>query len=84
MPEPNRTPWRVAPDIADRTVSQLIEGRVSVVLDCESCPHMATWTPTDVGRRLGRHRDKTLNALAPRLRCSRCRSEWVRISPARS
>jgi hypothetical protein len=82
MPEPNRPPWRVAPDIDNRPVRQLVERRVSVMLDCESCPHVATWTPADISRRFGGHGDKSFNWLGSRLRCSHCGSEWVRISPA--
>ena len=80
MPEPNRSPWRVAPDIDNVPVAQLVECRMSVTLDCESCPHVATWTPEDIGRRFGGHGDKTFNWLGSRLRCSHCRSDWVRIS----
>ena len=82
MPEPNRSPWRVAPDIDNVPVCQLVECRMSVMLDCESCAHVAIWTPADIGRRLGGHTDKTFNWLGSRLRCSHCRSDWVRISLA--
>jgi hypothetical protein len=82
MPEPNRPPWRVDPDIGARPARQLIERGVSVMLDCESCLHIATWGPADIARRFGGHADRSFNWLGPRLRCSHCRSEWVRISPA--
>jgi hypothetical protein len=72
----------VSRDIGARPARELIEHRMSVVLDCESCRHVATWTPADIGRRFGGHGDKGFGWLGPRLRCSHCRSEWVRISPA--
>jgi len=82
VPEPNRPPWRVSGDIADRSIGQLVDGGVGLVLDCESCPNIVTWTPAEIGRRLRRHADKSLGWIGPRLRCSRCNSEWVRISRA--
>jgi hypothetical protein len=84
MPEPNRPPWRVTPDIGSRPVRELVERHISVMLDCESCPYVTVWTPADISRRFGGHTDKSFDWLGPRLRCSHCRSEWVRISPAPS
>ena len=62
----------------------LIERGMSVMLDCESCLHVATWTAADIARRFGGHADKSFSWLGPRLRCRHCRSEWVRISLAPS
>ena len=84
MPEPNRPPWRVDADIAHRPIRQFIERRISVVLDCESCPNVVTWTPAELGQRFGTNGDKTFDWVGPRLRCSRCKSDWVRISRADS
>jgi hypothetical protein len=84
MPEPNRHPWRIAPDLDNVPISQLLERCLDIALECEACPHVATWTPEDVRQRLGGNANKTFNALAKRLRCSRCRSGWVRISLAGS
>ena len=58
MPEPNRSPWRVAADIDNVPVCQLVECRMSVVLDCESCPHLATWTPAPGAKEIRTHSDR--------------------------
>jgi hypothetical protein len=84
MPEPNRAPWLIEPAIAGVTVGQLIERRVAINLACHACPHWARWTADELTRRFGNRTGLTLRQLAPRIRCSRCRSEWVEIGRARA
>lgn len=81
MPEPNRAPWRISDDLKDWHVWQLIEAGATLVFQCDACPHEARWPPAEIARRLGRHRGRTMIWLGPRLKCSACRSCWMRISP---
>jgi len=82
MPEPNRSPWRVAPDLTGFPVRDSITASLSVRLVCEGCRHEARWSPEDLGRRFAKTPDTTFNRIGSRLRCSRCRSDWVMISRA--
>jgi hypothetical protein len=52
---------------------------VTVIIECESCRHKASWSPEDLARRFDTARETTLNRIGPKLRCGRCRSEWVRL-----
>ncbi|MDR3513451.1 MAG: hypothetical protein P4L73_17570 [Caulobacteraceae bacterium] len=83
MPEPSRPPWRIADGLGGLAIWSLVDQRVTLVIECDSCPHFAKWTPADLDRRFRRHRGRSLSWIAPRLRCSRCKSNWVRISAER-
>ncbi|HEX4184194.1 MAG TPA: hypothetical protein VHY34_13145 [Caulobacteraceae bacterium] len=80
MPDPNRLPWRIDDRLAGMTLGALIEQRAVIVIDCDSCPNVARWTAKDMERRFHRQRHLTLREIGPKLRCSKCRSEWVRIA----
>jgi hypothetical protein len=82
MPEPSRPPWKIAGDIADWAVWQLADMRITVVIACDACHHTANWSPDDLRRRLSRYRGRKFQWFASRLRCSQCRSPWVRVSAA--
>ena len=83
MPEPNRRPpWRIADGLGPWAVWQLVDQRVVLAIACDSCPHAARWGPDQLRRRFRRHQGRTIAWIAPRLRCSKCRSEWIRISLA--
>jgi hypothetical protein len=79
MPEPNRLPWRIEEGLAGTPLGTLIQERTVIVLDCDSCPNRVRWGAEDLERRFQRRRNLTLGEIGPRLRCSKCRSEWVRI-----
>lgn len=79
MPEPNRAPWLIKPALADVTVARLIEGRTAINLACHACPHWARWPADELARRFGTRPGLTVRQLAPRIRCGRCRSEWIEI-----
>ena len=79
MPEPNRPPWRIADALGGSPIGDLIDSKVTVILECESCRHRAAWSAGDLARRFGKVREATLNRIAPKLRCRACRSEWVRL-----
>jgi hypothetical protein len=80
MPEPNRPPWRIADALSGFPIGDLIDTGVTVIIACESCRHEAAWSPGDLARRFDKAREATLNRIGPRLRCGKCRSEWVRLS----
>ena len=79
MPEPNRPPWRIADTLSGFPVGDLIDTGVTVIIECESCRHKATWSPGDLARRFDAARDTTLNRIGRKLRCGKCQSEWVRV-----
>jgi transcriptional regulator GlxA family with amidase domain len=80
MPEPNRLPWRIDPEIAQVAFWRLIEQRITVVLECTACHHKAEWPPNELERLFRRQSGKTLAWYAHRLRCRACRSEWVSVA----
>jgi hypothetical protein len=81
MPEPNhRPPWQIAGKLGGWAIWQLVEQRVTLVIECDACPNVAKWAPADLNRHLGMVRGRSLAWVAPYLRCSRCKSEWIRIS----
>ena len=82
MPEPNRPPWQIQGDLGGWPFWSLVEQRVTVILECEACHHEARWTPAEIDRRSKKVRSKNFGWIARKLRCSKCRSEWVRISLA--
>ena len=82
MPEPNRPPWRVADDLSGFAFRDIIAARLSVRLVGESCRHKVEWSPDDLGRRFEKTPDATFNRVGRRLRCGKCRSDWVMISRA--
>jgi AraC-like DNA-binding protein len=79
MPEPNRAPWLVEPELAAAPLARLIEQEAILALVCHACRHRATWTAGELQRRFGRSPTLTLRGLAPKLRCGVCRSQWVEI-----
>lgn len=80
MPEPNRVPWLIEEQLGGWAVWQLCEMNVVLTIKCDACQHSARWTPADTKRRLRRHTGRPLWMIARKLRCSACRSEWLRIS----
>ena len=80
MPEPSRPPWQIVEGLGGWPFWSLIEQRVTVVIECDSCPHFAKWTPADMQRKCARNMSRTFARIAPRLRCSRCKSNWLRVS----
>ena len=80
MPEPNRAPWLIDGRLGGWAVWKLVENRVTVAIKCDACGHVAEWRPVDLDRKFAGARGRNMTWIAPRLRCSRCRSNWVRIS----
>jgi hypothetical protein len=79
MPEPNRTPWLIDPDLAGTPMARLIDTGAVVRLVCHACRHPARWDAGELRRRFAGRATLTFRGLAPRLRCGRCRSEWVEV-----
>ena len=79
MPEPNGPPYQIAGDLGGWPIWTLIDQRVTVKLECAACHHQAEWSPEYMQRRFPKLRGKPLWWLAPKLRCFRCRSHYVRL-----
>ena len=80
MPENDRTPpFKIADGLGQAHVWQLVEDQITLVIGCVACAHMARWPPRLIGQKLSRQRGATLTRVAARLRCSRCRSCYVRL-----
>jgi hypothetical protein len=82
MPEPNRPPCLIEPAIADVAVVRLIEQQAAIGLACHACPHRALWSTAELRQRFSRRPTLTFRQLAPRLRCGRCKSEWIEVGRA--
>jgi hypothetical protein len=61
-------------------VARLIEQQTVVALTCHACRHRTSWGAADLKRRFGEQPALSVRALARRLRCRVCRSEWIEIS----
>ncbi len=80
MPEPNhRPPWQMEETLGARSIRELVDGQATLTIDCDACCHRARWDPEELARRFGRKPSRSVAALARRLRCSKCRSEWIRL-----
>ena len=80
MPEPNHRPaCRLEEGLGSARLSRLIEQRAVIAIECDNCNRRADWSADHMQRRLGQWRDKTIGQIAPRLRCSRCRSRWLHV-----
>jgi hypothetical protein len=79
MPEPNRAPWLIAPDLSAAPIARLIEQGAEIGLLCHACRRRATWTAQDLRRRFAGRPGLTFRELAPRLRCGVCRSDWIEV-----
>jgi hypothetical protein len=80
MPEPNRPAYLIEDMIAGLPFWLLVEQQTVVRFDCDACHHVGRWTPDDIERRFRSRQGLTLRQIAPRLRCSACKSEWVYVA----
>ena len=76
MPEPNRPPFRIEQRIEGWQLSQIADAKLSLVVLCDACPNFRGWKPMELRRDFV---DAPIEAIAPRLRCGRCRSAWIRV-----
>lgn len=83
MPEPNRAPWLVEPELEALPFARLIGEGVRIGLLCHACRRRVVWTAEDLSRRFPGRPRLTFKALAPRLRCGVCKSEWVQVARLR-
>ena len=79
MPEPNREPYRLQPELAGWAFWQLVEMRATVIIECDACHHKAEWTPEILRSRSRRMPSKNFKWIVRRLRCSKCRSNWLMV-----
>jgi hypothetical protein len=83
MPEPNRPAFLIEDRIAGLQLRQLIEQQAVVRITCDACHHAGRWTAGDIERRLGDYQGLPLREIGLWLRCSVCKSEWVRVAQER-
>lgn len=83
MPEPNRPPWQVHKDIAPLYGWQFIESGLTLVVECDGCGRLTEWPHRLVKRNFARLRRLRMPDIASRLRCAKCRSNWVKVSGKR-
>jgi hypothetical protein len=83
MPEPNRPPWQVHKDIAPLYGWQMVESGLTLVVQCDACGRVAKWPPRLVARYLGKLKRVRMPEIASRLRCGKCRSNWVKVAATR-
>jgi cytochrome c-type biogenesis protein CcmH/NrfF len=62
------------------TVGRLIEEGAVVTVVCHACRRRVRWRAEDLRERLLARRKLTFHEIAPRLRCTTCKSEWVAVS----
>ena len=73
-------PWKIADNLGQVRVWELIEARVTLALECVSCHRRTTWPPDLLKGRLKTVMGKRLVTVAGKIRCAGCRSRFVRIS----
>lgn len=80
MPGSETAPtFRIADGLDQIRVWELVEAKATLVVECAACRRRSLWTPEFMQRRLRRLSGKRLVTLAIKLRCSACRSPYVRI-----
>ena len=80
MPEPNnRPPYRFENGLGALPLWRLIEGRATIVIECDNCHRKAEWSPDYMTRQLGKWRNRNIRQIAPLLRCFACRSNRLHI-----
>ncbi|MDZ4868479.1 MAG: hypothetical protein SGI91_14260 [Alphaproteobacteria bacterium] len=83
MPEPNRSPWQVHQDIAQLYGWQILESGLTLVVECDACARVVEWPPRFVARYFANLKRVRMPEIASRLRCGKCRSNWVKVSGKR-
>lgn len=83
MPEPNRPPWQVHKDIAPLYGWQLLESGLTLVIECDACGRTTEWPTRFLARYFAKLQRVRMPEIASRLRCGKCRSNWVKVSGKR-
>ncbi|MFM9863970.1 MAG: hypothetical protein ACKVRO_10215 [Micropepsaceae bacterium] len=83
MPEPNRMPWQVHKDIAPLYGWQFVESGLTLVVECDGCGRVSEWPHRLVKRNFAKLGRKRMPDIASRMRCAKCRSNWVKVSGKR-
>jgi hypothetical protein len=79
MPEPNRPPWQVAPELNALYGWQLLESGMGLSIHCDACGRITEWHHAFLKRRFKNLQRVRMPEIASRLRCSKCRSNWVKV-----
>ena len=61
---------------------QIMESPRDIVVMCDACPHVNVWKPLDLQRTFARMRNQRIDEVAAKMRCRKCRSNWLRIGRA--
>ena len=76
----NLPTWRIADNLEHMRIWELVEQRVTLVVECVSCRRHTTWPPELMRKRLKPRMANRLSNVAGRFRCAACRSAFVWIS----
>ena len=81
MPMNERDPtFRIEAELGRARLWELIEARITLVVECVSCRRTSTWPPDLLRARLKRNLANRLSQVAGRFRCAACRGRFVRIA----
>ena len=72
--------FRIEAELGRARLWELIEARVTLVVECVSCSRVSTWPPDLLRARLRKSLANRLCHVAGRFRCAACRSRFVRIA----
>lgn len=75
----SRPACRVAGDLLQLRVGEIIDRGVRLKISCDNCLHETTWTEGYMTKKLRKWRSQTLSCLAQQLRCGGCRSNYIRV-----
>jgi hypothetical protein len=80
MPQPDHRPACVlASGLEHARVWELVDKKVSLTLACDNCHHKADWPPEMLARKFAKAKAARMGNVVHKLRCSRCRSNYLRI-----
>jgi len=80
MPEPNRTPFTLAEDLPEGLeIRHVIERGSGLTIVCDKCSRKADWPNAYLRKRFKKRMKMELRAIARRLRCGQCGSEWLAV-----
>lgn len=71
--------FRIEGDLDQVRIWEIVEARVTLVVECVSCHRRTTWPPDLLRGRLNKTLGRRLCQVAGRFRCAACRSRFVRI-----
>jgi hypothetical protein len=83
MPHPDRRPqYVVGDDLGPVHIWRLVDQRIGLRIQCDACDHATEWPPRLLQDRLRKRLGQTVFMVAAKLRCTRCRSNFIHIGRA--